>query len=172
MMVIFPDETRQALIDLMVSDSAISPSEQFRSLNVTLRQTTDLYACAPGVLLSGVPSPVLRMVIDDFSVKMLKMFTPELSIVWVAGNAESREVEGRMGATFLSWRDWCPNRSVRLVVSVWYAGDSVCDLSSTKKCDWCMSNISDAPKGLFRNWGYELAREEFGDFTISEEGVH
>lgn len=179
---IFPEETRQALQDLIVSIKGplTTPvGKGFRSLNVTLRQKLDLYACVrPVRYYSGVPSPLRHP--EKVDVVLFRENTEDVyaGIEYESGTPEMRKVEKflkeEMGATFfdncgIGIKPISPFGSKRLVrKAIQYALDN--NRNSVTLVH--KGNIMKYTEGAFRNWGYELAREEFAAETITEEQLY
>ncbi len=147
-----------------------------RSLNVTLRQALDLYACVrPVRWFEGVPSPVLRP--DLVNVVIFRENTEDIyaGIEWPAGSEEARKVIAFLEREFgvavrpdsgLGLKPMSEFGSKRLIrKAIRYA------LDHGRKSVTLVhkGNIQKYTEGAFRDWGYELAREEFGDVTITED---
>jgi isocitrate dehydrogenase len=179
---IFPNETRQALQDLVVSIKGPLTTPVgggFRSLNVALRQELDLYACVrPVRYYPGVPSPLLHP--EKVNVIIFRENTEDVyaGIEYQSGSLEMRKVEKflkeEMGAKFfddsgLGVKPISPFGSKRLVrKAIKYAIENNREsVTFVHK-----GNIMKFTEGAFRNWGYEVAREEFGDYTITEEKLY
>ena len=179
---IFPEETRQALQDLIVSIKGplTTPvGKGFRSLNVTLRQELDLYACVrPVRYYSGVPSPLLHP--ENVDIVLFRENTEDVyaGIEYESGSPEMRKMEKflkeELGAKFfddcgIGIKPISPFGSKRLVrKAIQYAIDN--NRNSVTLVH--KGNIMKYTEGAFRNWGYELAREEFADETITEEQLY
>lgn len=179
---IFPEETRQALQDLVVSIKSPLTTPVgggFRSLNVTLRQTLDLYACVrPVRYYSGVPSPLRNP--QDVNVVIFRENTEDVyaGIEYESGSPEMRKVEKflkqEMGAKFfddsgIGIKPISPFGSKRLIrKAIQYAIDN------NRKSVTLVhkGNIMKYTEGAFRQWGYELAAEEFADQTITEDELY
>ena len=175
----FPQETRDALRDLVVSIKGPLTTPVgggFRSLNVGLRQVLDLYACVrPVRYYAGVPSPLRRP--QDVDVVIFRENTEDVyaGIEYEAGTAENeklaRFLREDMGAGFfegagLGVKPISPFGTNRLVrKAIQYAVDH--DRKSVTFVH--KGNIMKFTEGAFRNWGYELARTEFGERTITED---
>jgi isocitrate dehydrogenase len=151
----------------------------FRSLNVTLRQVFDLYACVrPVRWFKGVPSPVKAP--EKINMVIFRENTEDVyaGIEWESGTPEAKKLiaflKGEMKAKL---RDDCgvgikpisPFGAKRLVRrAVQYAIDhKLPSVTFVHK-----GNIQKYTEGAFRDWGYELAREEFGAQTITEDEVY
>ena len=175
----FPQETRDSLQDLVVSIKGPLTTPVgggFRSLNVGLRQVLDLYACVrPVRYYAGVPSPLRRP--EDVDVVIFRENTEDVyaGIEYEAGTAENeklaRFLRDDMGARFfegagLGVKPISPFGTNRLVrKAIRYAIDhGRKSVTLVHK-----GNIMKFTEGSFRNWGYELARTEFGEHTITED---
>ena len=175
----FPQETRDALRDLVVSIKGPLTTPVgggFRSLNVGLRQVLDLYACVrPVRYYAGVPSPLRHP--QDVDVVIFRENTEDVyaGIEYEAGTAENeklaRFLREDMGAGFfegagLGVKPISPFGTNRLVrKAIQYAVDH-----GRKSVTFVhKGNIMKFTEGAFRNWGYELAKTEFGEHTITED---
>jgi isocitrate dehydrogenase len=147
-----------------------------RSLNVTIRQKLDLYACVrPSRWLSGTPSPVREP--EKLDVVIYRENTEDVyaGIEWEAGSEEAekvrhflndemgtsiREVSG-IGVKPIS--EFGTKRLVAMAIR-----DALRDgrrsVTLVHK-----GNIMKFTEGAFRKWGYEVAREHFGDRTLTED---
>jgi len=149
-----------------------------RSLNVTLRQVLDLYACVrPVRYFAGTPSPMK----DPGKVRMtvFRENTEDVyaGIEWAAGSPEAQElaevIRERFGAEIaqgsaIGIKPMSRHRTRRLVrKAIQYALER--NLPSVTLVH--KGNIMKYTEGAFREWGYELAAEEFGDATVTEAEV-
>ncbi|MDH3283481.1 MAG: isocitrate dehydrogenase (NADP(+)) [Acidobacteriota bacterium] len=175
----FPSETLEAMRDLKVAIKGPLTTPVgggFRSLNVALRQALDLYACVrPLKYYQGVPSPVRYP--EKVDVVIFRENTEDVyaGIEYESGSPQMRKVERflkeEMGASFfddsgIGVKPISPFGSKRLVrKAIRFA------LKNGRESVTLVhkGNIMKFTEGAFRNWGYELAREEFGDSTITEE---
>jgi isocitrate dehydrogenase len=149
-----------------------------RSINVTLRQVLKLYACIrPIRYLPGVPSPVKEPEKVDMVIFRESMEDVSAGIEWKEGSGEARGVIGflnrELGAGI-------PDDSGIGIKSVSVANTKNLIRSAIKyaldngRKSVTMvhkGNIMKFTEGAFRDWGYELAREEFGDYTITEDDL-
>ena len=175
----FPSETLDAIKELTVAIKGPLTTPVgggFRSLNVSLRQELDLYACVrPVTYYDGVPSPMKHP--EDVDVVIFRENTEDVysGIEYQSGTEENKKLakflREEMGVDFfedagLGVKPISPFGSKRLVrKAIQYAIDNDRDnVTLVHK-----GNIMKFTEGAFRNWGYELAREEFGDVTISED---
>jgi isocitrate dehydrogenase len=150
--------------------------EGIRSLNVTLRQVLDLYACVrPVRYYQGVVSPVKNPEKVDMIVFRENTEDVYAGIEWQAGSPEAekivnfirtamkKEIRSQSGIGIKPISAFCTKRLVRKAIQ--YAIDH--DKPSVTLVH--KGNIMKFTEGAFRNWGYELAREEFADVTVSEQ---
>jgi len=142
------------------------------SLNVAIRQTLDLYVCLrPVKHFAGVPSPVKRPELVDMVIFRENTEDIYAGIEWAAGSEEVKKVvdflQKEMGVTKIRFPDSSgigvkpvsregTERLVRAAIQ--YAIDN--DLKSVTLVH--KGNIMKFTEGGFRNWGYELAKSEFG----------
>jgi len=153
----------------------------FRSLNVTLRQVLDLYACVrPVKYYKGVPSPLREP--QKVNMVIFRENTEDVyaGIEWKAGTAEAKKavdwLRKTMGAKQLDpmknygigvkpISEFGTKRLVRRAIR--YALANNCpSVTLVHK-----GNIMKFTEGAFREWGYQLAAEEFGKETITEKEV-
>jgi isocitrate dehydrogenase len=168
----FPAETKEALKDLVVSIKGplTTPvGEGFRSLNVSLRQELDLFACVrPVKYYNGVPSPLRDPKTIDVVIFRENTEDVYAGIEYQSGTPENEKVanflRNEMGAKFfedagLGIKPISPFGSKRLVrMAIQYAIDN--DRASVTLVH--KGNIMKFTEGAFRKWGYDVAREEFG----------
>ncbi len=147
-----------------------------RSLNVTLRQVLDLYACVrPCRYIAGVPSPVKEP--EKLNVIIFRENTEDVyaGIEWPAGSPEATEltnfVNSRFGKNIRSdsgigikpISSFGSKRLVRMALqhAVTHGRKRVTLVHK--------GNIMKYTEGAFRDWGYEVARTEFRDHCIEEK---
>jgi len=148
----------------------------FRSLNVSLRQELDLYACVrPVTWYQGVPSPMRHP--EDVNAVLFRENTEDVyaGIEYQSGTPENEKLakflREEMGADFfegagLGIKPISPFGTKRLVrKAIQYAIDNGHDSVTLVH----KGNIQKFTEGAFRNWGYELAAEEFPEQTITED---
>jgi isocitrate dehydrogenase len=149
--------------------------EGFRSLNVTLRQELDLYACIrPVRYIPGVPSPMK----NPERVNMV-VFRENNEDVYTGIEFASRTPEAEKLRTFLrealdkdtpeesaiGIKPVSPKGSRRLIrMAIQYAIDNGFPSVTLMH----KGNIMKFTEGGFREWGYMLAREEFAEQTVAE----
>ncbi len=170
-----PDETIQAVRDYVVSIKgplATPVGGGIRSLNVTLRQTLDLYVCLrPVRYFDGTPSPLKHPEKTDMVIFRENSEDIYAGIEWAAGTPEAKKVidflQNEMGVDKIRFPETSgigikpvseegTKRLVRKAIQ--YAIDN--DRASVTLVH--KGNIMKFTEGAFRNWGYELARDEFG----------
>uniref|UniRef100_A0A450WWQ9 Isocitrate dehydrogenase [NADP] n=1 Tax=Candidatus Kentrum sp. LFY TaxID=2126342 RepID=A0A450WWQ9_9GAMM len=177
----FPEETLRALRDLVVGIKGPLTTPVgggFRSLNVSLRQELDLYACVrPVRYYQGVPSPLRHP--EKIDVVIFRENTEDVyaGIEYESGSEDMRKLESflkqEMGAKFfndagIGVKPISPFGSKRLIrKAIEYAIDNNrASVTLVHK-----GNIMKFTEGAFRNWGYQVAREEFPDSTITEDAL-
>jgi len=149
-----------------------------RSLNVTLRQLLDLYVCMrPVRYYSGVPSPMQHP--ERLNVVIFRENTEDVyaGIEWREGTPEAKEVidflNQKMGKKIradsgIGIKPMSVTGSKRLIRrAIQYAlEDGRRSVTLVHK-----GNIMKFTKGAFRDWGYELVREEFSGSCVTEAEV-
>jgi isocitrate dehydrogenase len=147
-----------------------------RSLNVALRHHLDLFACVRPVRhIPGVPSPVNRP--GDMDMVIFRENTEDVyaGIEWASGSEEANKLieifKSQFGKTVraesgIGIKPISPFGSKRLVgKAIRYAIDQ--DRDSVTLVH--KGNIMKFTEGAFKDWGYEVAAEKFGDRTLSED---
>ena len=174
-----PDETVQVLREYVVSIKGplTTPiSGGIRSLNVALRQMLDLYVCLrPVRWCAGVPSPVKEPGKVDMVIFRENTEDIYAGIEWAAGSPEAKKVieflQKEMGVTKIRFpatsaigiKPVSTEGTQRLVRrAIQYAIDNKRkSVTLVHK-----GNIMKFTEGGFKNWGYELAKREFGGVEI------
>lgn len=174
-----PDETIEDLKEYVVSIKGPLTTPiggGIRSLNVALRQILDLYACVrPVRYIKGTPSPIKRP--QDMDMIIFRENTEDVysGIEWQSGSKEANEIREYLVEKYgvnirensgIGIKPISPFGTKRLVrKAVKYAIDKKSDsVTFVHK-----GNIMKFTEGAFRDWGYELARDEFPNDTISED---
>ena len=171
----FPQETLAAIKSYLVAIKGPLTTPVgggFRSLNVALRQELDLYTCLrPVRWFEGVPSPLKSP--GDTNMVIFRENSEDIhaGIEYQADSDEAKKVVdfliNEMGATKIRFpqnvgigiKPVSAEGTKRLVrKSIQYAIDQ--DLPSVTLVH--KGNIMKFTEGSFRDWGYELAMEEFG----------
>ncbi len=171
----FPEETLDAIkaYSVAIKGPLTTPvGGGFRSLNVALRQELDLYTCLrPVRWFEGVPSPVRDPGACNMVIFRENSEDIYAGIEYQAGSEEAEKVVdfiiNEMGATKIRFpqnvgigiKPVSEEGTKRLVrKAIQYAIDQ--DLPSVTLVH--KGNIMKFTEGAFRDWGYELAQEEFG----------
>jgi len=173
-----PDETVDALQEFRVSIKGplTTPvGSGIRSLNVTLRQVLDLYACIrPVRYFEGVGSPMKEP--EKLNVVIFRENTEDVyaGIEWKASSPEAEKlrtfIKTELGkdmreGSAIGIKPMSEFGSKRLVeMSIRYALQR--NLPSVTLVH--KGNIMKFTEGAFREWGYEVARDKFGDSTVTE----
>jgi isocitrate dehydrogenase len=155
----------------------------FRSLNVALRQQLDLYACVrPVRYFPGVPAPVIHP--ERVHVVIFRENTEDVyaGIEWEAGSQDAKEVlelinrklkgsgrqlvslESSVGIKTMSEFNSC--RLVRRAIQYAIKNEHH-SVTLVHK-----GNIMKYTEGAFRDWGYQVAREEFSEQTVTEAELY
>jgi isocitrate dehydrogenase len=170
-----PDETLETISSHLIAIKgplSTPVGGGFRSLNVALRQELDLYACVrPVRYFEGVPSPVKRP--EDVNMVIFRENTEDIyaGIEWADGTPEAKKViaflREQMGVKKIRFPDssgigikpMSAEGTKRLVRSaIQYAvANGFTSVTLVHK-----GNIQKYTEGAFRDWGYELAKAEFG----------
>ena len=176
-----PEETFEALREFRVGIKGPLTTPVgggIRSLNVTLRQVLDLYSCIrPVRWIKGVPSPMKRP--EKLDVIIFRENTEDVyaGIEWASGTPEAEKVRDflveELGANIrehsgIGIKPISPFGTKRHVAAaIRYALDR--DRRTATLVH--KGNIMKFTEGAFRDWGYEVAAEEFADSTIRESAV-
>jgi isocitrate dehydrogenase len=173
-----PEETLEAIraYKVGIKGPLTTPvGEGIRSINVSLRQKLDLYTCIrPVKYLPGTPSPVKHPEKVDMVVFRENTEDVYAGIEWKAGTKEALQVREFLqkemgkkiredsGIGIKPMSRFGTKRLVRRAIQ--YA------LSHGRKSVTLVhkGNIMKFTEGAFRDWGYEIAREEFGSSVVFE----
>jgi isocitrate dehydrogenase len=147
-----------------------------RSLNVTLRQVLDLYACVrPVRYFQGMPSPVTHP--EKMDVVIFRENTEDVyaGIEWAMGTPEAKRIikflDEEMGKRIrpdsgIGIKPMSETGSKRLVrMAIQYA------IENKRRTVTLVhkGNIMKFTEGAFRDWGYEVAKAEFRDQVVTED---
>jgi isocitrate dehydrogenase len=173
-----PQETVDAMQEFRVSIKGPLTTPVgggIRSLNVTLRQVLDLYACIrPVRYFEGVGSPMKQP--EKLNIVVFRENTEDVyaGIEWKAGSPEAEKlrlfIEREFKKTIrpdsaIGIKPMSEFGSKRLIeMAIRYALKH--DLPSVTLMH--KGNIMKFTEGAFRDWGYDLAREKFADVVVSE----
>lgn len=177
-----PDDTVDAIRDfrIAIKGPLTTPvGGGIRSLNVALRQILDLYSCErPVRYYQGVPSPMRNP--EKLDVLIFRENTEDvyIGVEWKSGTPEAKKLLEFLNKEMLKdgkkqirWdsgvgiKPISPTGTKRLVRrAIKYA------LAHGRKSVTLVhkGNIQKFTEGAFRDWGYELAREEFRAQTVTE----
>jgi isocitrate dehydrogenase len=174
-----PEETNEVIREfkIAIKGPLTTPvGGGIRSINVTLRQVHDLYACVrPVRWFQGVPSPVKEP--QKLDVVIYRENTEDVyaGIEFKEGSAEARdlieflrtrlkkEIRPDSGVGIKPMSKTGSQRLVRRAIAYALAHGKP-SVTLVHK-----GNIMKFTEGAFRDWGYELARREFRDQVILEE---
>ena len=177
--VYLPQETLHALREYVVSIKGPLGTPiggGIRSLNVAMRQALDLYACVrPIRYFPGVEAPMKDSDLTDMVVFRENTEDIYAGIEWAAGTPEVHKVitflQDQMGVTGIRF----PNSSGIGIKPVSKEGSQRLVRKAIRHCidhDRVSvtlvhkGNIMKYTEGAFRNWGYQVAKEEFGAVDI------
>jgi isocitrate dehydrogenase len=176
----FPNETLDCVREFVVAIKgplSTPVGGGMRSLNVAMRKELDLYACVrPVKWYPGVPSPVVEP--SKVNMTIFRENTEDVyaGIEWKAGSPEADRVIKLIRELKKDVRDlsaigvkpvseFGSKRLVRKAIK--YAIEQ--KLPSVTLVH--KGNIMKFTEGAFKDWGYQVAAQEFGDVTITEDDV-
>lgn len=170
-----PEETLQAVQDYVVSIKGPLTTPVgggIRSLNVSLRQQLDLYVCLrPVRYFAGTPSPLKHPEHTDMVIFRENSEDIYAGIEWSAGSPEAKQViqylRSEMGVDKIRFPETSgigikpvsqsgTERLVRKAIQYAIENDHP-SVTLVHK-----GNIMKYTEGAFKNWGYDLAKREFG----------
>jgi isocitrate dehydrogenase len=149
-----------------------------RSVNVTLRQKLDLYACVrPVCYIQGVPSPMKFP--EKVNMVIFRENTEDVyaGIEWPSGSEDAEKVirflKETMGVQLpdhagIGIKPMSPQNSKRLVAA---AISHAIENKLPSVTLMHKGNIMKFTEGAFRQWGYEVAEEKFPGLTITEKAL-
>ena len=176
---LLPDETLEAIrhFNVALKGPLTTPvGAGFRSLNVAIRKDLDLYAnVRPVYYLDGVPSPVNKP--EEMDMVVFREATEDVyaGIEWERGSDEALavrdflndemgcDVPADAGIGVKPISEFKTKRLVRKAIRYAIRRDQK-SVTLVHK-----GNIMKYTEGAFRDWGYELAEEEFPEETITED---
>ena len=176
-----PQETIDAMQEFRVSIKGPLTTPVgggIRSLNVTLRQVLDLYACIrPVRYFEGVGSPMKEP--EKLNVVIFRENTEDVyaGIEWAAGSPEAekliafikrefkKDIRERSAVGIKPMSEFGSKRLVEMAIR--YAlKNNLPSVTLVHK-----GNIMKYTEGAFRDWGYEIARGKFTDSTVTESDL-
>jgi isocitrate dehydrogenase len=174
-----PDETMRAVKDYVISIKGPLTTPVgggIRSLNVTLRQELDLYVCLrPVQYFTGVPSPVKHPEKTDMVIFRENTEDIYAGIEWAAGTDEVKKVINFLSDMGVRKKIRFPESSAIGIKPVSVDGSKrlvrkaiqyAIDNNRKSVTIAHKGNIMKFTEGGFKNWGYEVAKEEFGAVEI------
>ncbi|HVE32423.1 MAG TPA: isocitrate dehydrogenase (NADP(+)) [Gemmatimonadaceae bacterium] len=173
-----PQETVDAMQEFRVSIKGPLTTPVgggIRSLNVTLRQVLDLYACIrPVRYFEGVGSPMKEP--EKLNIVVFRENTEDVyaGIEWRAGSPEAEALRGFIEREL--------GKSIRAGSAIGikpmseFGSKRLIDMSIRYALKHCLpsvtlmhkGNIMKFTEGAFRDWGYELARDRFAETVVAE----
>jgi isocitrate dehydrogenase len=173
-----PQETVDAMEEFRVSIKGPLTTPVgggIRSLNVTLRQVLDLYACIrPVRYFEGVGSPMREP--EKLNIVVFRENTEDVyaGIEWKAGSAEAKQVRDFLVSNFgVEIRE---GSALGVKPMSEFGSKRLVDMAIRYALKHCLpsvtlmhkGNIMKFTEGAFRDWGYEIARARFAESTVSE----
>ncbi len=150
----------------------------FRSLNVTIRQRLDLFVCLrPVKYYQGIPSPVKRP--EEIDMVVFRENTEDVYAGFELKSGDDQtialidhlksqygwDIRRDSGIGIKPISETGSKRLIRAAIQYAIAqGRSSVTLVHK-------GNIMKYTEGAFREWGYEIAREEFGDYTVTWDDI-
>jgi isocitrate dehydrogenase len=176
--IVMPDDTLKAIPEFIVAIKGPLTTPiggGYRSLNVTMRQKLDLYACVrPVRWIRGVPSPVKHP--EKLNIIIFRENTEDVyaGIEWREGTDDAKKIIDFVNTEM--------GKNVRGDSGVGIKPISITGTKNVarKAIKYAIQrglptvtfmhkgNIMKFTEGAFKDWGYELAAEEFADATVSE----
>jgi len=173
-----PQETVDAMAEFRVSIKGPLTTPVgggIRSLNVTLRQVLDLYACIrPVRYFEGVGSPMKNP--EKLNIVVFRENTEDVyaGIEWKAGSPEAEKLRAFIGQEF--GKDIREGSAIGIKPMSAFGSKRLVDMSIRYALKHCLpsvtlmhkGNIMKFTEGAFRDWGYEVARDRFADSVVTE----
>ena len=173
-----PQETVDAMQEFRVSIKGPLTTPVgggIRSLNVTLRQVLDLYACIrPVRYFEGVGSPMKNP--EKLNIVVYRENTEDVyaGIEWKAGSPEAEKL--RLFIQRELGKEIRPDSAIGIKPMSAFGSKRLIDMAIRYALKHSLpsvtlmhkGNIMKFTEGAFRDWGYEVAREKFADTVVSE----
>ncbi len=173
-----PQETIDAMQEFRVSIKgplSTPVGGGIRSLNVTLRQVLDLYACIrPVRYFEGVGAPVKEP--EKVNIVIFRENTEDVyaGIEWKAGSKEATAVRNFLHDNFGT--DIRENSAIGIKPMSEFGSKRLIEMAIRHAIEKGREsvtlvhkgNIMKFTEGAFRDWGYEVAKEQFSDTTVTE----
>jgi isocitrate dehydrogenase len=146
-----------------------------RSLNVTLRQVLDLYACIrPVRYFEGVGSPMKDP--QKLNIVVFRENTEDVyaGIEWKAGSPEAEKLRAFIASEF--GKDIREGSAIGIKPMSEFGSKRLVDMALRYALKHCLpsvtlmhkGNIMKFTEGAFRDWGYEVARDRFANSVVTE----
>jgi isocitrate dehydrogenase len=176
-----PEETFQAMREFKVGIKGPLTTPiggGIRSLNVTIRKVLDLYSCVrPVRWIEGVPSPMKEP--EKLNVVIFRENTEDVyaGIEWAAGTPEVEKVRRFLREEMnvdIREGSGIGIKPISEFGTKRHVGRSIQYALDRKRRSVILvhkGNIMKFTAGAFSDWGYEVARERFGDLTVPESKV-
>ena len=176
-----PQETVDAMQEFRVSIKGPLTTPVgggIRSLNVTLRQVLDLYACIrPVRYFEGVGSPMKEP--EKLNIVVFRENTEDVyaGIEWRAGSPEAEAIrvfiERELGKAIR------PDSAIGIKPMSEFGSKRLIEMAIRYALKHCLpsvtlmhkGNIMKFTEGAFRDWGYELARDRFSETVVAESDL-
>jgi isocitrate dehydrogenase len=176
-----PQETVDAMAEFRVSIKGPLTTPVgggIRSLNVTLRQVLDLYACIrPVRYFEGVGSPMKEP--QKLNIVVFRENTEDVyaGIEWKAGSPEAEKlrvfIQNELG------KEIREGSAIGIKPMSAFGSKRLVDMAIRYALKHCLpsvtlmhkGNIMKFTEGAFRDWGYEVARDRFGDTVVAESDL-
>ena len=176
-----PQETVDAMQEFRVSIKGPLTTPVgggIRSLNVTLRQVLDLYACIrPVRYFEGVGSPMKEP--EKLNIVVFRENTEDVyaGIEWRAGSPEAEALRGFIEREL--GKSIRPDSAIGIKPMSEFGSKRLIEMAIRYALKHCLpsvtlmhkGNIMKFTEGAFRDWGYELARDRFAESVVSEADV-
>ena len=173
-----PQETVDAMQEFRVSIKGPLTTPVgggIRSLNVTLRQVLDLYACIrPVRYFEGVGSPMKEP--EKLNIVVFRENTEDIyaGIEWRARSPEAEAVRGFIEREL--GKSIRPGSAIGIKPMSEFGSKRLIEMAIRYALKHCLpsvtlmhkGNIMKFTEGAFRDWGYELARDRFGESVVAE----
>ena len=173
-----PQETVDAMQEFRVSIKgplSTPVGGGIRSLNVTLRQVLDLYACIrPVRYFEGVGAPVKEP--EKMNIVIFRENTEDVyaGIEWKAGSKEANAIREFLLDNYGS--QIRENSAIGIKPMSEFGSKRLVEMAITYAISKCREsvtlvhkgNIMKFTEGAFRDWGYEVAKEKFSDAVVTE----
>ena len=173
-----PQETVDAMQEFRVSIKGPLTTPVgggIRSLNVTLRQVLDLYACIrPVRYFEGVGSPMKEP--EKLNIVVFRENTEDVyaGIEWRAGSPEAEALRGFIEREL--GKSIRPGSAIGIKPMSEFGSKRLIEMAIRYALKHCLpsvtlmhkGNIMKFTEGAFRDWGYELARDRFGESVVAE----